>query len=81
MKKILVHVLLVLMLCSLVLLLPAAAVTNGKIAFESVRDGNGEIYVMNADGTGQTRLPNESQFGLVPRVVSRRYKNCVRIRP
>ena len=26
------------------------------IAFESDRDGNFEIYVMNADGTGQTRL-------------------------
>ena len=29
---------------------------NGKIAFFSGRDGNYEIYVMNADGTGQTRL-------------------------
>jgi hypothetical protein len=32
--------------------------TNGKIAFQSDRDGNYEIYVMNADGTGQTRLTN-----------------------
>ena len=30
--------------------------SNGKIAFESNRDGNNEIYVMNSDGTGQTRL-------------------------
>jgi Tol biopolymer transport system component len=29
---------------------------NGKIAFQSNRDGNWEIYVMNADGSGQTRL-------------------------
>ena len=29
---------------------------NGKILFVSDRDGNNEIYVMNADGTGQTRL-------------------------
>jgi Tol biopolymer transport system component len=29
---------------------------NGKIAFQSDRDGNWEIYVMNADGSGQTRL-------------------------
>jgi Tol biopolymer transport system component len=29
---------------------------NGKIAFASDRDGNYEIYVMNADGTNQTRL-------------------------
>jgi Tol biopolymer transport system component len=27
-----------------------------RIAFRSYRDGNAEIYVMNADGTGQTRL-------------------------
>ena len=27
-----------------------------QIAFESDRDGNWEIYVMNADGTNQTRL-------------------------
>jgi Tol biopolymer transport system component len=30
--------------------------SNGKIAFASDRDGNSEIYVMGADGTGQTRL-------------------------
>jgi Tol biopolymer transport system component len=30
--------------------------TNGLIAFRSDRDGNNEIYVMNADGTSQTRL-------------------------
>jgi len=29
---------------------------NGKIAFESARDGNSEIYVMNADGSGVRRL-------------------------
>jgi hypothetical protein len=29
-----------------------------KIAFDSDRDGNYEIYVMNADGTGQTNLTN-----------------------
>jgi Tol biopolymer transport system component len=29
---------------------------NGKIAFHSIRDGNNEIYVMNQDGSGQTRL-------------------------
>lgn len=31
---------------------------NGKIAFISDRDGNIEIYVMNADGTNQTNLTN-----------------------
>ena len=29
---------------------------NGKIVFESKRDGDSEIYSMNADGTGQTNL-------------------------
>ena len=32
--------------------------TNGKIAFATDRDGNLEIYTMNADGTGQTRITN-----------------------
>ena len=34
--------------------------TGSKIAFTSNRDGNYEIYVMNADGTGQTRLTNNA---------------------
>jgi WD40 repeat protein len=33
---------------------------NGKIAFDTNRDGNEEIYVMNPDGTGQTRLTNDA---------------------
>ena len=41
--------------------LPAAASaafsgTNGKIAFATSRDGNYEVYSMNADGSGVTRL-------------------------
>lgn len=39
---------------------PALA-SNGKIAFTSDRDGNSEIYLMNADGTGQLRLTNSPQ--------------------
>jgi hypothetical protein len=35
---------------------------NGKIAFTSDRDGNGEVYVMNAGGSGQTRLTNNPSF-------------------
>ena len=31
---------------------------NGKIAFTSERDGNWEVYIMNADGSGQTNLTN-----------------------
>jgi Tol biopolymer transport system component len=40
-------------------LLPARAAfpgANGMIAFNTGRDGDQEIYVMNADGSGQTRL-------------------------
>ena len=35
---------------------------GAKIGFLPTRDGNGnnEIYVMNADGTGQTRLTNNA---------------------
>jgi Tol biopolymer transport system component len=33
---------------------------NGKIAFTSDRDGNSEIYLMNGDGTRETRLTNSS---------------------
>ncbi len=32
--------------------------TTGRIVFESNRDGNSEIYVMNGDGTQQTNLTN-----------------------
>ena len=33
----------------------------GKIVFASTRDGNGEIYVMDADGTNQINLSNHPQ--------------------
>jgi Tol biopolymer transport system component len=36
----------------------STAVANGKIAFTSDRDGNREIYLMNADGTNQVRITN-----------------------
>src|SRR3989442_1267839 len=39
---------------------------NGKIAFVSGRDGDFEIYVMNADGTDQTRLTNALGFDWHP---------------
>jgi Tol biopolymer transport system component len=35
-------------------------IANGKIAFASFRDGNGELYVINPDGSNLTRLTNNS---------------------
>ena len=37
-----------------------------KITFNSIRDGNGEIYTMNADGTNQTRLTTDDNFDKFP---------------
>ncbi len=39
---------------------------NGKIAFQSNRDGNGEIYTMNAGGTGPVNLTNHPAHDLEP---------------
>jgi len=39
---------------------------NGKIVFQTNRDGNYEIYTMNADGTGQTRLTNNAAEDSAP---------------
>jgi TolB protein len=40
---------------------PAFSADGSRIAFVSQRDGNAEIYVMNADGTGATRVTNDPQ--------------------
>ncbi|HWC74330.1 MAG TPA: Ig-like domain-containing protein, partial [Gemmatimonadales bacterium] len=40
---------------------PAFSPDGSRIAFVSQRDGNPEIYVMNADGSGITRLTNDPQ--------------------
>jgi WD40-like Beta Propeller Repeat len=37
---------------------PVVHTSDGKIVFQSDRDGNNEIYLMNADGSNQTRLTN-----------------------
>jgi Tol biopolymer transport system component len=41
---------------------PSWSPDGAKIVFSSIRDGDREIYVMNSDGTGQTRLTNHSGF-------------------
>jgi len=40
--------------------------TPGKIAFTSTRDGNNEIYLMNPDGSEQTRLTNNPALDYTP---------------
>src|SRR5712664_1513797 len=40
---------------------PAFSPDGSRIAFVSQRDGNAEIYVMNADGTGSARITNDPQ--------------------
>ena len=39
----------------------------GKIVFASNRDGNWEIYVCNADGSGQKNLTNSPAWDVYPR--------------
>jgi Tol biopolymer transport system component len=39
---------------------------GARIAFASTRDGNSEIYVMNADGTAPTRLTNDAASDATP---------------
>jgi PKD repeat protein len=53
MRKRLVPVLLVVMLCSIFFVFQATAVVNGKIAFSSDPNFNPDIYTMNPDGTEQ----------------------------
>ncbi len=43
------------------------AISPGKITFRSSRDGNPEIYVMDADGANQTRLTNNAASDDEPR--------------
>jgi Tol biopolymer transport system component len=47
---------------------PSWSPDGTKIAFMSFRDGRccGEIYVMNADGSGQTRLTNNAYYDFYP---------------
>ena len=47
-------------------LTPAWSPDGSRIAFVSDRDGDDEIYVMNADGSGQIRLTTSAGLDLWP---------------
>jgi Tol biopolymer transport system component len=42
------------------------AANDGRIAFDSNRFGNNQIFIMNSDGTGQTRLTNNQANDIHP---------------
>jgi len=46
--------------------MPVWSPDGSKIAFASRRDGNYEIYQMNADGSGAMRLTNDAAFDFEP---------------
>ena len=45
---------------------PAWSPDGSRIAFTSDRHGSVDIYVMNADGSGVTRLTNDAAWSLIP---------------
>jgi WD40-like Beta Propeller Repeat/Bacterial Ig-like domain (group 2) len=45
---------------------PTWSPDGARIAFHSARDGNEELYVMNGDGSGLTRLTNNAAFDMEP---------------
>src|SRR3990172_7903173 len=71
-NKIGVFPILTILLASMILIISQSTTAFGQssptglIAFESDRDGNREIYVMNADGTSQTRLTNNPASDINP---------------
>ena len=52
--------------CSFTVTVNSSTAPPDKIAFDSTRDGNLEIYSMNADGTNQTRLTSNSALDFKP---------------
>lgn len=45
----------------------AGTALSGRIVFVSTRNGSADIYVMNADGTDQTRLTSDPDYEYSPR--------------
>ena len=51
---------------AVVLFIPTAIRAQQKIVFESQRDGNNEIYLMDADGANQLRLTTNTFYDAEP---------------
>ena len=56
-RRLLTTVLIVCVLAQMQMAADGYATTRARIVFNSTRDGNGEIYVMDSDGGNQVRLP------------------------
>ena len=50
---------------------------NGKIAFMNYQDGEGEIFVMNPDGTGVTQLTFNTVGDAFPAWSADGKQNCI----
>ena len=72
---------LVLITCGGELSEPFEVTTSNTIAFMSDRDGTFDIYVMNADGTGQTRLTDNLAWDESPSWSPDGNSGCLQRRP
>lgn len=62
MKRERLLVLACLLTCAILVACSPSQPAGKKIAYTSAQDGNPEIYVMNHDGSGQTRLTNDPEI-------------------
>ena len=60
---------------------PAWSPDGARIAFTSTRTGNGDIYVMNANGTAPTRLTTHAEGRHRAGLVARRHQDRLRHQP
>ena len=61
--------------------LPDFSPDGRRIVFRSMRDGNAEIYLMNADGSEPRRLTHHEATDTMPRVLLRRRPRGVHLPP
>lgn len=81
-KNLRVLTLLVVLVTAIILIsccVPEKPSIRSRIAFISGRDGNDEIYVMNSDGSQQTRLTNNPARDWWPNWFSRWQANCFQL--